>query len=544
MKITARSSLARRRLVWQVLPFCMVSEMGALIQHGGDTIRSCASWWLAMCGGEAFTLQLEDPFAGLGLESLTILNPYGPTEETIIATVGEVDYRGVAATGGGNISVGQAIPGYAVYIVDKKNQAVTPGFPGQVALAGPSVASGYLRQPELMKAKFISDTVSPPSDKSVWGWLYLTGDKGRMMQDGSFQILGCTDGDNQVKIRGIRIELPETSSALVKASAGAIVDSAVVVRGTGPGQFLVAFVVFASGYPLQKSLGQERGDHQVQDYLGQMIQALPLPMYMRPALAVPIVSLPVTGRGKLDTKVLQALALPQISGAVDTGANEVLNKTERQLKESSTLGDLAAHISNKTTPTLTSTTENKHEYTHKQAIDWEEETPCPGHTVPSERSQTNQSRCHHHHQTQRLHHRRTNRRNRLPRQWYTPAPRLQSPRLTHSLRRHSQQPATLSLSPPTIIPHAGDLSLSLLDMSNLEAAAVLAETDIIIHNGATVSHLQNYGSLRGPNVASTQELVRMALIFGNNKNENGYKTPIPIHFISKGGVAHLSGLAE
>lgn len=85
-----------------------------------------------------------------------------PTEGSVIATVGDVGYRHIAAHGAEySISVGQALLGYVVYVVDENDQALPAGVPGQVAVAGPAVAPGYLHLPDLTDAKFEPDTISP-----------------------------------------------------------------------------------------------------------------------------------------------------------------------------------------------------------------------------------------------------------------------------------------------------------------------------------------------------------------------------------------------
>lgn len=554
----------------------MVSEMAALIRHTGEVLRRCAHWRLAMCGGEAFTPQLARQFASLGLDGLRVANPYGPTEGSIIATVGDVDYRHIAAHGADdNISVGQALPGYGVYVVDEDNKAFPAGVPGQVALAGPGVAPGYLHLPDLTDAKFKPDTISlNVSGKKGWGRLYLTGDKGSLLPDGRFQILGRMDGDSQIKLRGIRIELKDISHAMLNTSNGRLVDAAIVARGEGASQFLVAFVVFAAA-PVALEPGAQADDDDQQAYLRKLIKDLPLPGYMRPTLAVPLDSLPFTGRGKLDTKALEAMPLPETWSGLGDGDQEdeeELTETESRLRkvwklvtaeagmsvpiskssdffsvggnslllvqlraairkefgvdiplvqlfQSSTLEVLAARLAG--TADI------------KEDIDWEDETR------PDE--------------------------DMLARIWQRdhdslPKPARNGPKVViltgatgflgrgllqqlvadpnvskiHCLAVRDNKP--LPVSSPKITPHAGDLSLPLLGLSGPEeAAAIFAEADAIIHNGATVSHLKSYGSLRAANVSSTRELVRMVLTFGGSRHLPAF------HYVSTGGVASLSG---
>lgn len=557
----------------------MVSEMAAMIQHAGHILRRCDHWRLATCGGEAFTPQLAKQFASLDLNGLVVANPYGPTEGSIIATVGDVDYRHIAVhSAEDSISVGQALPGYGVYVVDENNQALPAGVPGQVALAGPGVAPGYLHLPQLTGAKFRPDAISPngPSEKG-WGRIFLTGDKGSLSPDGRFQILGRLDGDSQIKLRGIRIELKDISHAILKNSNGKLVDAAVVARGEGASQFLVAFVVFATPAALQ--FDSEKDDDAQRVYLRKLIKDLPLPSYMRPTLAVPLESLPFTGRGKLDTKALEAMPLADTWSGLDGDDKdeEDLTETETRLKnvwklvtaeagvsmpikkssdffsvggnslllvqlraairkafgvdipvvqlfQSSTLEVLAARLAGSVDV--------------KEAIDWEDETRPDEDMVARirQRGHDNHRPLH----PKAAHHRPavvilTGATGFLGKGLLNELVANPDIATIHCLAiRDNKQ---LSVSSPKLISHAGGLALPFLGLSGPEEArSIFAEADVIIHNGATVSHLKSYGSLRGPNLSSTQELVRMALTFG----AAGKRLPA-FHYISTGGVASLSG---
>ena len=103
-----------------------------------------------------------------------------------------------------------------------------------------------------------------------------------------------------------------------------------------------------------------------------------------------------------------------------------------------------------------------------------------------------------------------------------------------AIRPHAQdkKPKTLPIDSPKIVRHTGDLALPNLGMTQPQLEALLADIDIIIHNGAEVSHMKSYHSLRAPNFLSTLQLALLAV---PNK--------IPFHYISTGGVARLSGAA-
>lgn len=298
----------------------MISEMSALLEYGGEILSKCSSWRIAMCGGEAFTTNLLRKFRKLDLPGLKLYNAYGPTEGTIISSIGEVNYR-EDFDDDFKVPVGPPLPNYGVYVLDDDLHPVPIGWPGELCIAGPAIASGYLGQAELTASKFVPDVSIPRPGGSYQDWkiIYRTGDRARILNDGSFVFLGRIEGDFQVKLRGIRIELDDISNSIIQTSEGALVDAAVIVRG-GANQFLVAYVVFSKSRGMQ---GDQTG------YLRHLLRSLPLPIYMRPAVALPLDRLPFTARGKLDTKLLESLPLQQF---VDS-EQDSLTDMESRLKD-------------------------------------------------------------------------------------------------------------------------------------------------------------------------------------------------------------------
>jgi amino acid adenylation domain-containing protein len=158
-----------------------------------------------------------------------LFNLYGPTECTIWATAAELDGRTPP-------HIGRPIRGVDVHVLDAQLQPVPVGVSGQLYIGGAGVARGYLNQPELTALKFIAD----PFSHEPGARLYCTGDRVRYRSDGNLDFLGRVD--EQVKVRGFRVELGEIESVL--AQHPAVLESVVVAREDTPGdKRLAAYVV-------------------------------------------------------------------------------------------------------------------------------------------------------------------------------------------------------------------------------------------------------------------------------------------------------------
>jgi pseurotin A synthetase (hybrid polyketide synthase/nonribosomal peptide synthetase) len=540
----------------------IVSEMQALLKYGYDQLRNCSSWRIAMVAGEEFTVHLLDQFRTLSRPDLKVINAYGPTEASICSSLGEVSLERIGSTET-SIPIGKAIPNYGTYIVDQHCKPVPLGWPGEVAIAGPGVASGYLNLRELTQAKF--KTSVAPGDVFGSDYLYLTGDKGRMLSDGSIILSGRVDGDDQVKIRGHRVQLGDVARALVQASRGVFADAAALLKGDDSSkQQLVAYVVFS-----RTSNIQDR-----QTYLRQLNQELPVPAYMRPAITIPLGTLPVTDRGKLDSKKLVSLPLPSISA--DDEKDEQLTPTEARLRDvwKNVLGDIASSIPIRRSSDFFSVGGNsllllalKAEVSQHfgvelsvselfQAstlellaagldgtsllaqINWDEETALDEtqFTLPPPTNGVNGHGSSNGDDSNGISVLLTGATGFLG--GHTLRQLVQLPTVAHvhcvAIRPNRDGVARqLSLESPKIIRHSGDLTLPNMGMSESEFLDLFKSIDVVVHNGAEVSHMKNYRSLRAANFLSTIELARAAVSHG-----------IPIHYISTGGVARLSGADE
>ena len=214
----------------------------------------------------------------------TLINNYGPTEATVVATSGHVLPN---EHSDGPPSIGRPIDNAQVYILDEYLQLVPIGEAGELYIGGAGLAKGYLNRPELTAERFIRHPFSTEPEAR----LYKTGDRVRYLADGQIAFMGRID--QQIKIRGYRIEPNEIVTAL--NAHPAIQASAVIAREDTPGnKCLVAYVVPVAAAEIAASALQEE-------------LARHLPEYMIPAVFVQMTALPVTTNGKV---ALTALPMP------------------------------------------------------------------------------------------------------------------------------------------------------------------------------------------------------------------------------------------
>ena len=250
--------------------------------HGRSGLR-------ALCGGEVLTAELSEALLERGCQ---LFNLYGPTETTLWSTVEPVQ-RGRRAT------VGRAVANARLYVVDAWMQPVPVGVTGELYIGGAGVARGYVGAPALTAARFVPD----PWSGDVGARFYRTGDLVRWRADGRLEYQGRAD--QQVKIRGHRIEPVEIEEVLNEHEL--VRASVVVARDGGPGlgQLLVAYFVPARA-----------NEENLSRVLRQHLQER-LPDYLVPNTFVELAELPRTSSGKIDRR---ALPEPQ-SYAAETGTN-------------------------------------------------------------------------------------------------------------------------------------------------------------------------------------------------------------------------------
>lgn len=229
-----------------------------------------------------------------------LVNNYGPTENTVVATSCTVE------NSSNNIPIGKPIDNTQIYILDKNNNIQPVGVPGELCISGDSLARGYINKPELTYEKFVEN----PFKEGVL--MYRTGDLVRWLADGNIEFLGRID--QQVKIRGNRIELGEIENQLLKHDE--IKEAVVLARADkGENKYLCAYVVSEKELILED----------LKEHLAQE-----LPNYMIPSYFVNLDSLPITPNGKVDIK-----ALPQPDGSISTSVEYVAptGETEEKIVE-------------------------------------------------------------------------------------------------------------------------------------------------------------------------------------------------------------------
>ncbi len=213
-------------------------------------------------------------------------NLYGPTETTIWSTLYQVspnESRGISHT----VPIGRPIANTQIYILDSNLEPLPLGVIGDLYIGGDGLSRGYRNRPELTAERFISNPFDPSS------MMYKTGDLARYLPNGKLEFFGR--GDQQVKVRGFRIETGEVEAALAQHPS---VRQAVVVawKERSSDASLVAYLVAAPGE-------DEADPGQLREFLRSK-----LPEYMLPSMFVQLESLPLTPNGKVDRKALPAPA--------------------------------------------------------------------------------------------------------------------------------------------------------------------------------------------------------------------------------------------
>ncbi|MEV6599790.1 amino acid adenylation domain-containing protein [Actinoplanes sp. NPDC051346] len=245
------------------------------------TAAACTGLRRIICSGEALPASLAADCQVLLPAELH--NLYGPTEATVDVT------SWACGPGDAVVPIGRPLWNTRLYVLDDALRPVPPGVPGELYLAGVQLAYGYLGRAALTAERFVADPFARDG-----GRMYRTGDRARWRRDGSVEYLGRTD--DQIKLRGLRIEPGEVEAALTAVSGG---PAAVAVRN----DVLVGYTVTpVDPEPLRRVL----------------------PAYLVPSVMVVLDALPLSPNGKLDRRALPAPALTSTGRAPETAQERAL----------------------------------------------------------------------------------------------------------------------------------------------------------------------------------------------------------------------------
>ncbi|SPO01909.1 related to polyketide synthase [Cephalotrichum gorgonifer] len=533
------------------------SEYTSWLRYGNQDHLRSSSWTAALSGGESVTEDLLTQFRSFGKEDLRLFNGYGPTETTCCSTKTELRYQPAGVYPDG-IPAGRASPNESIYIIDEHLRLLPIGLPGEIAISGAGVASGYLNMEARTHQSFISDPYAKEGyAQRGWTAMYRTKDHGRLLSDGSLLVEGRIGGDTEIKLRGMRVNLRDVEQAILSSANGTISEAVVSApsssAGSNAAQILVGHIVFAPG----------GAPADPESYLRRLLRELPLPEYMCPSMLVPIDRLPRTASGKLDRNVVSSLPITQSrpdilalkpmsamevrlkaiwlealsSGAVDTsqinsesdffhvgGTSMLLVAVQAKIRQQLELPVPLVKLFNSSTLSSMARLIDQNVESHI-SVDWDSETtpipvapyPVPQNTIPAATTPrvillTGAAGNLGRHILQRL---------------------LETPSVDKVICiavRQLQQRLDANHLPRSdrVTYHEGDLRLPLLGLSEAECSSIFGEVDAVIHNGAEVSHLKTYPTLRAANVSSTKELAHLCL-----------PRHIPIHYISSAQVATL-----
>lgn len=452
---------------------------------------------------------------------------------------------------------GLSLANKAMYIVDKHMHLLPTGLPGEIVLAGVGVAEGYNNNEAMTKASFVPNVFAAEwMRQHGWTTMYRTRDRGRLLPDGSILVKRRIGDDTEIKLRGQRIDLKDIEQTILRTADGLVAEAVASVRsttGNRDAQFFVAHVVFSP----------TKTPADVHGFLRDLLASLPLPRYMCPTVIVPIDKMPMTMSFKLDRRAVSML--PVTEPEPRNGNKTTLSDDESQLKTiwqevmpqglfdhmtlesdffhvggtsllliqlqayirkrlgvSIRLADLFANSGLQPMSQLVAKELGKlDQMGTPPTIDWEWETrPSQdlvlGANMPRPAARPKSVLI-------------TGGAGFLGRSLLRSA--IDNPHIdrVHAVAvRQLEKRLASGLLPvhPKVTYYTGDLRQPRLGLSEAVAETVFNDIDAVIHNGADVSYLKSYYTLRRANLNATKELARLCLSRG-----------IPFHYVSTAGVS-------
>lgn len=243
-------------------------------------------------------------WTGIFENRIPLINLYGPTETTMIKLFYRVKPEDSARQ---KIPVGQPLPGAQAFVLDETGKPADEGEMGEIYIRTPYRTLGYYGDPELTANAFVRNPLANDANDIV----YRTGDFGRLLKDGNIEFVGRND--QQVKVRGIRVELEEVENAIY--GTGLVREAAVTSRQDRLGNvFLCAFIALSESVPIE----------QVREAMRTT-----LPEYLVPSAFVVLDTLPHTASGKIDRKSLPALEELRANVALISPRSEMEKEVSR-----------------------------------------------------------------------------------------------------------------------------------------------------------------------------------------------------------------------
>ncbi|KAI6378482.1 hypothetical protein MCOR25_002184 [Pyricularia grisea] len=542
------------------------SEYMSWISFGGTNL-ACSKWRRAICGGEPVNASLLRAFDSIGRPELKLFNAYGPTETTCSATRTELDYR---SPQDGVLTAGRAAPNCSICIVDENLHPLPSGMPGEVLIGGAKVALGYLGNAELTASRFFSHALVDKSFAAKgWTSVHRTGDVGRLLPDGSLVLQGRVDGDTQVKLRGNRVDLIDVEKSMFQAGQGQLLQVFAHVYYPEPAassSTRLELAVLAALVVVDTSCSTANR----QDLFADVLRRVSLPRGQKPSFVEAVESLPTTVSGKVDRKAAAKLlakklmsSAPAVLGEEDKELSEVESQlrhiwlqvlpanTHGQVRRSSDFfhagGDslLLVALQRKIMQALgihlplvsmfdSSTLKDMSLLIEQRSaveaqIDWDIETE-PSRNIRTYLGKTEVVTIPNGGPVVVVLTGATGLLGKALLQAFIADARIST---IHCIAVRQPVALTSLLSSNKVQVHGGDLSLPRLGLSPEAVRRIFSKAHVVVHNGADVSHLKSYRTIKGANVGSTAQLIQMSLDQGRL---------VPLHFVSTAGVSLYSGL--
>ncbi len=216
---------------------------------------------------------------------IRLINTYGPTEATVVATSMDLTRCNEIDSGFPQIPIGRPLAHVKTYVLDENLKPTPTGVPGELCIGGKAIARGYVNLPEKTRDRFVTD----PFGDSVRDRIYRTGDRARYRPDGQLEFCGRID--RQVKIRGFRVELEEIDSAL-KTIPNILEAYTMATKSDSRSAQIKAYVVL------------QEGCHVKQPEIVEHLK-VKLPEFMIPSAFIVLEQFPMTSGGKVDVNVLK-----------------------------------------------------------------------------------------------------------------------------------------------------------------------------------------------------------------------------------------------